>query len=279
MRPSRPETYNAAVKSGKHLSQSATTPQTPIKLAIERLYEIFARYRFTDMEGDAAFPGSCDPKPLLAAPLRDLPPAAFERFAWKAVSTWGSADDLRHFLPRMLELCLFKHDFPSEAEFLFGKINYAKWRTWPQPEQDAITHAVWLAWEAIFAKPAAEPEPFRHNPKTSSLEFLFIDQPTEFLHSVSYLDQTIAQEMLEDWSARIESDLGIEATSHLAAVFLDGMAVSHFGNCYGDWLVTEQRIDQLERAWIKYQGSAFWSGYFSRAHELAVSLLEIKKTK
>ncbi|MEM9346400.1 MAG: hypothetical protein AAGB26_07270 [Planctomycetota bacterium] len=34
-----------------------------IREAIENLYGVFKPYRFTDMEGDVAFPGLCDPAP------------------------------------------------------------------------------------------------------------------------------------------------------------------------------------------------------------------------
>lgn len=75
----------------------------------------------------------------LAGSVAEIPPTAFDCYAWKAMTTFGGVDDFKRVLPRMLELVCFA---PGEVEFeidqVFSKLEYARWQEWPQDEQDAI---------------------------------------------------------------------------------------------------------------------------------------------
>lgn len=108
-----------------------------LEKTIQNLYRVFGRYRFTDKRGDTAFPEACDPEPLLAVPLNQLPAEALDIFHAKALTTWGTSEDFRHFLPRMLELSVFDR-FTMDRAVLWGKLAYDHWHMWPKLEIEAI---------------------------------------------------------------------------------------------------------------------------------------------
>ncbi|WP_170170342.1 hypothetical protein [Hymenobacter perfusus] len=79
-------------------------------------------------------------------PLADLTKAQLQRYAFKAMTTWGDAADFRYFLPRLLELSL-RPDADIEKETLFGKMELANWTSWPAAEQAAVRDML-VAWWA-----------------------------------------------------------------------------------------------------------------------------------
>ena len=78
------------------------------------------------LEGDRTLVGR---SPLIAKRLRDLTDTDLKKYAFKALTTWGNADDFRHFLPRLFEL---EAVHPQrivglvDPEILFGKLAYAQ---------------------------------------------------------------------------------------------------------------------------------------------------------
>ncbi|WP_155391110.1 hypothetical protein [Catellatospora paridis] len=73
--------------------------------AVTELYAVFARHPRAERIG---YCGHCvnDAEALVLqrVPLRRLTAGDLERFTFKLLSTWGDEADLRHFLPRILEL-------------------------------------------------------------------------------------------------------------------------------------------------------------------------------
>jgi hypothetical protein len=121
---------------------------TGIEKAIENLYVTFSRYpRPTKIE---CCPCGCT-KPdatvhLLAVPLRELRFAGLIDYSSNAISTQGSVDDFRYFLPRLLQ-GIANESYDYCPEILFGKLSYAEWRSWPDVEITAINNylkALWL---------------------------------------------------------------------------------------------------------------------------------------
>ena len=72
-----------------------------LQQAIQSLYEVFARH--LKPAAIVSCPCGCtkpeETAPLLAAPLRELPSADLINYAFSAISTQGSVDDFRYFLP------------------------------------------------------------------------------------------------------------------------------------------------------------------------------------
>jgi hypothetical protein len=105
--------------------------------AIEGLYTTFARYPLAPIvEGCDCCVDPEDKSELAAAPLRTINNAALDKFASKALTTWGDDDDFKHFLPRLLELETSGGLDSNTA--VSSKIVYADWHKWPAEERDAV---------------------------------------------------------------------------------------------------------------------------------------------
>lgn len=232
------------------------------------MYEVFRKYRFTDMEGDLAFPGSCDPQPLLDRPLRALEASAFERFAWKAVTTWGTADDLRHFLPRMLELTTYGDVELLERWIVYNKIRYAKWRSWPQSEQDAIESCFHAVFSQCIHKPVADYQGMKsdwHPCFTMvSKDGRISDPVTGFLCDLLDADAELIPGLLTVWTDQLDEQAPLLA---LAYVYLD----KHQSDTglYGDWLRSASHVERFAAAWERYLNDPALSTILSDAHASA----------
>ena len=108
--------------------------------AIDGAYEVFAGYSDCQLDIDAGLPQYCDNRPL-RLPVRTIPASAFRWYQIKAISTWGTAADFKHLLPRMLELTV-EHIIAAPNDLdpfhLGGLLLRANWSEWPRKETDAV---------------------------------------------------------------------------------------------------------------------------------------------
>ena len=81
---------------------------------------------------------------LHAQPMEKLGEKILDRFIWSATLTWGDLNDLKHFLPRILELAL---DGQFDLWILAQRLESTKWREWPEVEISALEDAFELAWQ------------------------------------------------------------------------------------------------------------------------------------
>jgi hypothetical protein len=135
--------------------------RTPaLQAAVERVYSVFSRYparpemsyctHCVDQQQAAA---------LLATPLREIDAQLMDHYRWNATAeTWGDWDDLKHFLPRMLDL-ISTGELPDYSpDMLFSSIGYQS-RYWPDDERAAVRvylDALINASAASFADEVAE---------------------------------------------------------------------------------------------------------------------------
>jgi hypothetical protein len=143
-------------------------PETDsLRDAVAGLYEEFARYPLgTVVEGCPHCVTGHDNDLLRSRPLQELSWRELAKFGWKTMTTWGSVDDFRHFLPRILELVAIELDpalappdgpagalyhWPDDFEPLFAKLGYGKWLTWPSDERDAIRAYLLALWRRLLA--------------------------------------------------------------------------------------------------------------------------------
>jgi hypothetical protein len=92
------------------------------------------------------------PAPGGDRPLRALTADELGNVAGEVLTTAGSLDVVRHYLPRILEIAAGGgFDWP-DLEVVFGRLTYGpliggpSWTGWPAPEQDAVRrflHAFW----------------------------------------------------------------------------------------------------------------------------------------
>src|SRR5690606_30122155 len=96
----------------------------------------------------------------------ELPAAALKRFSERAMTTWGTRDEFKHFLPRMLEIVATEADW-LDPNYIFGKIAYSgfspvdeavPYRPWPEHDQRAVTAYATAVWNgpALSAHDAGE---------------------------------------------------------------------------------------------------------------------------
>lgn len=120
--------------------------------AVRRLYKVFSTYSQPSyLRPDGATNWESHPGDLITKPLRKLSGDELANYAWRAMTTQGSADDFRYFLPRLLELTA-EGLLPVEPWVILGKLGYAGWSAWPKEERQAVVAFAWmLAKRAVTA--------------------------------------------------------------------------------------------------------------------------------
>jgi hypothetical protein len=113
---------------------------------IKTLYRVFSRYpRPSQLEGCPCCTDAETSRFLASKPLHTLTATELSHYAFKALSTWGTLDDFRYFLPRILELTALEQ-LDCDTEVTLGKLGYANWTDWPADEQKAVWEYVAAFW-------------------------------------------------------------------------------------------------------------------------------------
>src|SRR4051812_42391608 len=102
----------------------------------------------------AAFAGIACPRRLVASPLRDadailgaltsaplavLPDAALAPYSRAAITTVGTEQDFRYFLPRILELAASDRNWTgAEPPVIADRIGRTGWLKWPPAERAPV---------------------------------------------------------------------------------------------------------------------------------------------
>jgi hypothetical protein len=129
-----------------------------LQRAIEDLYSIFGRYA---LRSDTHICLHChteqDERRVHLRPLRQLRAEDLRQYASSSLYTWGTEEDFKHFLPRLLELTVEAVDLDFEdPQTIFRKLPYASWWMWPETERLAITRFVRAVWLAALSTPPEE---------------------------------------------------------------------------------------------------------------------------
>jgi protein phosphatase len=146
--------------------------QRELGVKIADLYRVFARYPRPTRVQDCLFEWyAADPEGALSKPLRQMTVADLGHYAERALTTRGTVDDYRYFLPRLLELATTgpnpgrwegstyscaRWTWPR-PEVLLGKLAMAGWQTWLGDEQNAIRAFLRAWWHSVvteFPSPA-----------------------------------------------------------------------------------------------------------------------------
>jgi hypothetical protein len=112
-----------------------------LRRRLDVAYDTFDRYR-RPMVLDASPLRDPDKllKKLTAKPLKLLDGEDVQEYASAALTTVGTVDDYKHFLPRLIDLAT--QSGIIEPPTISLKLKKAQWRAWPKNEQQAL--------EAIF---------------------------------------------------------------------------------------------------------------------------------
>src|SRR5262249_17817733 len=120
----------------------AVDPRNGLDEAVHALYGAFAtRSRRAEIEFDA-----CDhcvspkeAKALARTPLREISARLLSTFILNAIAeTWGTADDLWYYLPRIMEFVANGGMTSYDILGLFGVMG-RRWRDWPREQRDAVS--------------------------------------------------------------------------------------------------------------------------------------------
>jgi hypothetical protein len=85
---------------------------------------------------------------LTARPLRELTNEEIGPYSGWTMTTVGSEQDYRHFLPRILELSVSDPVWiGSEPPVIASRLERADWRRWPQSQQQAVTTVFYAAFD------------------------------------------------------------------------------------------------------------------------------------
>ncbi|MGG7439217.1 hypothetical protein ACQ7CX_09520 [Chryseobacterium arthrosphaerae] len=122
-----------------------------LERSVEQLYEIFSGYPLVPrMNGCPCCVSGTDKEKLHIRPLRDLEENDLLRYVFKALTTWGSIEDFKHFLPRLFEI-LAKGGFIAYLDTILGKLEYGKFVMWPENEKAAVKTFLWQWWQNRLA--------------------------------------------------------------------------------------------------------------------------------
>ncbi len=117
---------------------------------VRNLYHVFSSYKIkVPLWGCPCCVSAESVAELHAKPLEKLERDILDTFTWSAALTWGELDDLKHFLPRILELTL-AGDF--DLWLLSLRLDALQWRDWPLEEVLAVRDFLHFAWRHFVQK-------------------------------------------------------------------------------------------------------------------------------
>ncbi len=135
----------------KRLSSMHPTPT--LRRLLDQGYEAFAHYRKpTALETSPLRNPEKLLKRLTSKPLRLLEVEDVHEYAAAALTTVGTVEDYKHFLPRLLDLSV--DSAVVEPEVIALKLKAADWLAWPQNQKHVV--------EQIFAETCGHA--FRQHP-------------------------------------------------------------------------------------------------------------------
>lgn len=120
----------------RNLKLKSFNDPVDLKDIIKPVYSVFQKYSLNlEMEYCLCCVDKKEVLDLCKKELKFINMEEIERFAFKALSTWGNLEDFKHFLPRMLEIEVYK-----EIGFhcLKSKLEYGTFDEWPMDEKNII---------------------------------------------------------------------------------------------------------------------------------------------
>jgi hypothetical protein len=217
-----------------------------LKIAIENLYDVLKKYQgLSQLEGSPIYDDlESWNRELRSKKLRELTSADLSRFAGSVMLTWGDEDDLRAYLPRILEL-VSQYDEPYDIWYLYNRLEDAKWQDWAFNEQTAINNFTFEFWNNLLADESSKAENnfkdifhafANFHPNFSQL--LEAWEKSETISSIKYL----ANYILEERNFLFDHN------------YINGLEKSTKNiNEFKAWLISENVLKKLEIAFYSSQ--------------------------
>jgi hypothetical protein len=219
-----------------------------LKISIEKLYDIFAKYQgLSKLEGSPLYDDlETWNKQLRSKKLRELTDEDLSLFAGKVILTWGDENDYRFYLPRILELTA-ELKTPYDIWTLYSRLEDANWKTWNADEQTAINEFTIELWNNLLTD----------NSEKAEWDF------KEYFHSIAYFYPNFS-EILKVW----ETNYSFASIKHLTNYIFEER--QHlFDNNYIDsikkntknieqfktWLTSDNILKKIEKAFYNNENS------------------------
>jgi hypothetical protein len=221
---------------------------------IEELYDVFFEYHNHPLSKGSPISVTEEMRqPLETKKLRDLTVRDLDRFVFKLLNTWGGEDDLRHFLPRILELNAMEGLYwTSAGEDIFFKLARC-WRTWKQKEQDAIEVYCQALWRYILDN-VSVPEDYE-----VSWANKFLEAMNQIVDIQQYLDQwgNTTNEI-----RHLANLIRMETIIYREEGIVYHVAWSPYTDCpptIRKWILQETHLSRLEKAFFQNPDSELFS--------------------
>lgn len=219
-----------------------------LKISIEKLYDIFAKYQgLSKLEGSPLYDDLATwNKQLRSKKLRELTDEDLSLFAGKVILTWGDENDYRFYLPRILELTA-ELKTPYDIWTLYSRLEDANWKSWDVEEQTAINDFTIELWNNLLTD------------NSEKAEWKFKD----YFHSIAYFYPDFS-EIIKVW----ETNDSFASIKHLTNYIFEERQYL-FGNNYIDsiekntknieqfktWLTSDNILKKIEKAFYDNEKS------------------------
>ena len=125
---------------GDHHQSNYYYPYHP--MLFEALHKMYEQFSHISVPSQLNF-SSLSPLPketisaLSSIPLHSIPAQHISRYAFKAMTTCGTAEDFRYYFPRILEIIMIG-DFEYHEDLIISKLIQAQFTTWPIEDQMCV---------------------------------------------------------------------------------------------------------------------------------------------
>lgn len=221
-----------------------------LKNNIKDLYETFGKYHSNqNMDGSPIYEnlGKWNTE-LFSKPLTELDEDDLSRFTGKAMTTWGNANDYKHFLPRVFELTA-ELKTPYEIWIAFDKLTLAEFQNWEEKEQKVIHEFMIALWESIV----------NDNSRKAELEF------KDYFSAIAHFYPNFS-DLLDVWT-QSESKAGIK---HLAEFIVDEQTtlfdrkkISGFNDQKENaeelinWILSDKILNKIQQKYFEFETESF----------------------
>ncbi len=233
------------------MNSDAAGAQVDLDAAVDQLYAAFAGSGApADIDYCAHCVSTDEVEPLLVTPLRQLTSGQLSRFALKAPYTWGTEQDLLHFLPRILETMPdAPDDYPEWV--LLNKLAALRVR-WSPQQQAALAGYLRAWWRMTLAR---YPSP----------------RPTWDVLDAIRCTEAPADAFLADWAAAPPRPAVRHLVDHIGDWRVSTVDSTGWGQAIDAWLTGPEAALMLDTADGRADDPAFTARLAgTRAHLAAV---------
>jgi len=169
---------------------------------VQDAYDIFAKYTVQHpIVGSPISVTEAMQQKLASVAMREATGEHLYRYLFKAITTWGTVDDFKHYLPRFLDLVVDDFESLQWGNMVFSKLSEAKYRQWAVEERqviDVYLETLWLYILEVFSSRTMDAWEFYllgiHKDKDSLLQVW--DEQLDATAPVLHLAETVTRDIV-----------------------------------------------------------------------------------